>query len=174
MTMIVGIVTEVAIFYFSEYEALLVTGMPTNDARLQAGVNRFRPIAMTTLAAILALLPLALGLGGNQVLLGSLQSLLGLSEERSHDFFAIKIHCFAFFPLNWLAPDHAVVGVENDFSAASPASFLRGYWNSRAVHQVESGGHILCSQVHRNSISVLEHCRTTKDLGPKVRGPAAQ
>jgi multidrug efflux pump subunit AcrB len=37
--------------------------MPTNDARLQAGVNRFRPIAMTTLAAIFALLPLALGLG---------------------------------------------------------------------------------------------------------------
>ena len=63
MTMVVGIVTEVAIFYFSEYEALLLTGMPTNDARLQAGVNRFRPIAMTTLAAILALLPLALGLG---------------------------------------------------------------------------------------------------------------
>ncbi len=29
----------------------------------QAGVNRFRPIAMTTIAAILALMPLALGLG---------------------------------------------------------------------------------------------------------------
>jgi multidrug efflux pump subunit AcrB len=63
MTMVVGIVTEVAIFYFSEYEALLASGTPTNDARLQAGVNRFRPIAMTTLAAIFALLPLALGLG---------------------------------------------------------------------------------------------------------------
>jgi multidrug efflux pump subunit AcrB len=63
MTMVVGIVTEVAIFYFSEYEALLISGMPTKDARLRAGVNRFRPIAMTTLAAILSLLPLALGLG---------------------------------------------------------------------------------------------------------------
>jgi CzcA family heavy metal efflux pump len=63
MTMVVGIVTEVAIFYFSEYEALLASGISTKDARLQAGVNRFRPIAMTTLAAILSLLPLALGLG---------------------------------------------------------------------------------------------------------------
>jgi CzcA family heavy metal efflux pump len=63
MTMVVGIVTEVAIFYFSEYEALLASGMPMTDARLQAGINRFRPIAMTTLAAILALLPLALGIG---------------------------------------------------------------------------------------------------------------
>jgi multidrug efflux pump subunit AcrB len=63
MTMVVGIVTEVGIFYFSEYETLLLSGMPANDARLEAGMNRFRPIAMTTLAAILALLPLALGLG---------------------------------------------------------------------------------------------------------------
>jgi multidrug efflux pump subunit AcrB len=63
MTMVIGIVTEVAIFYFSEYGALLVDGMPEPEARLQAGVNRFRPIAMTTLAAILALLPLALPLG---------------------------------------------------------------------------------------------------------------
>jgi multidrug efflux pump subunit AcrB len=63
MTMVVGIVTEVAIFYFSEYESLLARGQNAEDARLSAGMSRFRPIAMTTLAAILALLPLALGLG---------------------------------------------------------------------------------------------------------------
>ena len=63
MTMVVGIVTEVAIFYFSEYATLIAHGMSGQEARLQAGVNRFRPIAMTTLAAILALLPLALPLG---------------------------------------------------------------------------------------------------------------
>ncbi len=63
MTMVVGIVTEVAIFYFSEYEMLLREGQPPASALFEAGVNRFRPIAMTTLAAILALLPLALGIG---------------------------------------------------------------------------------------------------------------
>ncbi|HDR9283077.1 MULTISPECIES: efflux RND transporter permease subunit [Burkholderiaceae] len=64
MTMIVGIVTEVAIFYVSEYRALQHEGrMPLGDALLAAGKNRLRPIAMTTIAAILALLPLALGLG---------------------------------------------------------------------------------------------------------------
>ncbi len=63
MTMVVGIVTEVAIFYFSEYERLLVLGQGAAAARLNAGKSRFRPIAMTTLAAILALLPLALALG---------------------------------------------------------------------------------------------------------------
>jgi multidrug efflux pump subunit AcrB len=63
MTMVVGIVTEVAIFYFSEFEELIGRGENITEARLAAGVNRFRPIAMTTLAAILTLLPLALGLG---------------------------------------------------------------------------------------------------------------
>ena len=63
MTMIVGIVTEVAIFYFTEYETLLAEGAPPERALVEAGVNRLRPIAMTTLAAILALAPLALALG---------------------------------------------------------------------------------------------------------------
>jgi CzcA family heavy metal efflux pump len=63
MTMVVGIVTEVAIFYFSEYRALDKEGADPAAALIDAGVNRMRPIAMTTLAAVLALLPLALGLG---------------------------------------------------------------------------------------------------------------
>jgi CzcA family heavy metal efflux pump len=63
MTMIVGIVTEVSIFYFSEYHDLVRHGLDQGHALIQAGVNRMRPITMTTLAAILALLPLALALG---------------------------------------------------------------------------------------------------------------
>jgi multidrug efflux pump subunit AcrB len=62
MTMIVGIVTEVAIFYFSEYQTLAET-MPRQAALIQAGQNRMRPIGMTTLAAILTLMPLALAIG---------------------------------------------------------------------------------------------------------------
>jgi len=63
MTMIVGIVTEVSIFYFSEYHDLLRAHTDKVVALVQAGNNRLRPITMTTLAAILALLPLALALG---------------------------------------------------------------------------------------------------------------
>jgi len=62
MTMIVGIVTEVAIFYFSEYQDL-PNSLDRNTALIIAGKNRIRPIAMTTFATILALLPLALGIG---------------------------------------------------------------------------------------------------------------
>jgi CzcA family heavy metal efflux pump len=65
MTMIVGIVTEVAIFYYSEYQTL----PPDSHRYVQAGINRMRPIAMTTFAAILALLPLALGFGQGAAML---------------------------------------------------------------------------------------------------------
>jgi CzcA family heavy metal efflux pump len=68
MTMIVGIAGEVAIFYVSELVDLRAEGND-REALIQAGVNRMRPILMTTIAAILALLPLALGLGaGSQML----------------------------------------------------------------------------------------------------------
>lgn len=68
MTMIVGIVTETAIFYYTEY-----AGEPLEkaaDTRLTAaGLGRFRAIAMTTIAAILALMTLALGIGQGSALL---------------------------------------------------------------------------------------------------------
>jgi multidrug efflux pump subunit AcrB len=62
MVMIVGIATEMAIFYVSELQLLLATISP-REALMLASANRLRPIAMTTLAAILTLLPLALDLG---------------------------------------------------------------------------------------------------------------
>jgi multidrug efflux pump subunit AcrB len=67
MTMIVGIATEVAIFYVSELESL-PAGMPRAESYVQAGLNRMRPIAMTTFAAILALLPLAFGIGAGSAM----------------------------------------------------------------------------------------------------------
>lgn len=67
MTMIVGIVTEVAIFYFSELEDV-APELPLHEALLEAARHRMRPILMSTLAAILTLLPLALALGsGSQM-----------------------------------------------------------------------------------------------------------
>jgi CzcA family heavy metal efflux pump len=67
MTMIVGIVTEVAIFYFSELEEV-GDSLPLHEALLAAAQHRTRPILMSTLAAILTLSPLALALGtGSQM-----------------------------------------------------------------------------------------------------------
>ncbi|HYZ23960.1 MAG TPA: efflux RND transporter permease subunit, partial [Rhodopila sp.] len=62
MTMIIGISTEMAIFYVSEY-AELARHMEPRLALREASRNRLRPITMTTLAAILTLLPLAFAIG---------------------------------------------------------------------------------------------------------------
>jgi multidrug efflux pump subunit AcrB len=60
LTMIVGIVAEIAVFYFAELEF----GASVDRAGLvAAGRQRLRPILMTTLIAILALMPLALRIG---------------------------------------------------------------------------------------------------------------
>lgn len=60
LTMIIGIVTEIAIFYFTEVDS---AGEIGHQQLKHAAAMRLRPILMTSLIAILALMPLALGLG---------------------------------------------------------------------------------------------------------------
>jgi multidrug efflux pump subunit AcrB len=68
MVMIVGNVTEVAIFYYSEY-ADFPHGGTVRERLIAAGAYRMRAITMTSVAAILALLPLALGVGQGSAML---------------------------------------------------------------------------------------------------------
>jgi CzcA family heavy metal efflux pump len=63
LIMIIGIVAENGIFVMHQTKMLLRDGTDLDTALIQAVQMRARPIVMTTLAAILALLPLALGMG---------------------------------------------------------------------------------------------------------------
>ena len=70
MVMIVGNVTEVGVFYVSELREPDGGDHRTrNDRLIAAGLGRVRAISITTLAAILALLPLAWGVGEGSGLL---------------------------------------------------------------------------------------------------------
>ncbi len=62
LTMILGIGTEMAIFLVSEFQAL-AESMDFEEALAEASRNRLRPITMTTLAALLTLMPLAFAIG---------------------------------------------------------------------------------------------------------------
>ncbi|WP_109123540.1 efflux RND transporter permease subunit [Dyella sp. C11] len=103
MTMIIGMGTEMAIFYVSEYVALS-RHLPMKQALREASRDRLRPITMTTLAAILTLLPLALAWGAGAgiqqplaiaiiaglalqypLVLLVMPTLIGLVEKRDHD-----------------------------------------------------------------------------------------
>jgi cobalt-zinc-cadmium resistance protein CzcA len=61
--MIIGIVAEDAIFVLHAVKGYQAEGMTLDEAIVKAGQVRARPILMTTLAAVFALLPLALGIG---------------------------------------------------------------------------------------------------------------
>jgi HAE1 family hydrophobic/amphiphilic exporter-1 len=61
--MLGGIVVNNAILLVDQAGHLVQAGMPVREAVAEAGRRRLRPILMTTLTTILALLPLALGIG---------------------------------------------------------------------------------------------------------------
>ena len=87
MIMIVGIVAKNGILMLDAVEDHLAAGDTLRQALLRSGRRRFRPVLMTSLAAMLGMLPLALALGAGSELLqplaiaviGGLTMALGLS-----------------------------------------------------------------------------------------------
>lgn len=87
MIMIVGIVAKNGILMLDAVEEHLNAGDTLREALLRSGRRRFRPVLMTSLAAMLGMLPLALAIGAGSELLqplaiaviGGLTMALGLS-----------------------------------------------------------------------------------------------
>jgi len=69
MIMVVGIVAKNGILMLDAVEDHLEAGDSLREALLRSGRRRFRPVLMTSLAAILGMLPLALALGAGAELL---------------------------------------------------------------------------------------------------------
>jgi CzcA family heavy metal efflux pump len=69
MIMIVGIVSKNGILMLDTVEDHLRSGQDLTTALLESGRRRFRPVLMTSLAAMLGMLPLAIALGSGAALL---------------------------------------------------------------------------------------------------------
>jgi multidrug efflux pump subunit AcrB len=69
MIMVVGIVSKNGILMLDAVEEHLAAGDNLREALMRSGRRRFRPVLMTSLAAILGMLPLALALGSGAELL---------------------------------------------------------------------------------------------------------
>lgn len=69
MIMVVGIVAKNGILMLDAVEEHIAAGDTLREALLRSGRRRFRPVLMTSLAAILGMLPLALALGSGAELL---------------------------------------------------------------------------------------------------------
>jgi HAE1 family hydrophobic/amphiphilic exporter-1 len=72
MLMLVGIVLTNAIVLIALVEQLRKSGMKTYDALMQGGQTRLRPILMTALTTIFAMIPLAFGVGSGTLLAAEL------------------------------------------------------------------------------------------------------
>jgi CzcA family heavy metal efflux pump len=69
MIMVVGIVAKNGILMLDAVDDHIATGDSLREALLRSGRRRFRPVLMTSLAAILGMLPLALAIGAGAELL---------------------------------------------------------------------------------------------------------
>jgi len=63
MVMLIGIVVNIAILIMDQFNVHVKEGIPIHKAMITAACERFRPVAMVTLAAVLGMLPLATGRG---------------------------------------------------------------------------------------------------------------
>ncbi len=61
--MLIGVVVNNAILIMDEHNRLAAAGIDRREAMLRAATRKFRPILMTTIAAVLGMLPMALGNG---------------------------------------------------------------------------------------------------------------
>jgi multidrug efflux pump subunit AcrB len=67
--MVIGIVAKNGILLLDADDKFRAAGFAAEDAMVQAGRRRLRPIVMTAMAAVAGMTPLALGIGsGSQML----------------------------------------------------------------------------------------------------------
>jgi CzcA family heavy metal efflux pump len=100
MIMIVGIVAKNGILMLDAVEERITLGDSLREALLRSGRRRFRPVLMTSLAAMLGMLPLALAIGAGSELLqplaiaviGGLTMALALSLIVTPTVYAILSH----------------------------------------------------------------------------------
>ena len=115
LIMVIGIVAKNGILLLDANEKFRAQGMSLEEAIVQAGRRRLRPIVMTALAAVAGMLPLALALGaGSQMLqplaiavIGGIliSMVLSLIVTPAIQYFLDKnVRSAAYFPSNYSPP----------------------------------------------------------------------
>ena len=78
VVMMIGIVVNNAILIVDQFNVHIREGFPRHKAMIEASCERFRPVVMITIAAVLGMLPLAFGRGiGAEMRNGAGISMLG-------------------------------------------------------------------------------------------------
>jgi len=106
LILLVGLVVKNGIILIELAQHLARDGLPEREAILEAASVRLRPILMTTLAAIVGLLPLACGVGAGSELQQPLAIAVigGLVLSTLSTLFVVPLGC------TWLAPGSLALG----------------------------------------------------------------
>jgi len=104
--MMVGIVGEKSVFFIHDAREELLAGKPKEEAWARAAERRFRAVAMTTLATVFALLPLALAWGAG----AQLQQPLAIAVIGGFIFSGLVVLLILPALYGWLDPHRRLAG----------------------------------------------------------------
>ncbi len=120
LLMLIGIVVTNAIVLLDLVEQFRRKGMDARTAVIEGGRRRLRPILMTAIATILALIPMALGIGGKGGFLSTPLAVVVIGGLFTSTFLTLILVPVLYLAFDRLRPAGAYAQDEEDYTALTP------------------------------------------------------
>jgi HAE1 family hydrophobic/amphiphilic exporter-1 len=120
LLMLIGIVVTNAIVLLDLVEQFRRKGMDARTAVIEGGRRRLRPILMTAIATILALIPMALGIGGKGGFLSTPLAVVVIGGLFTSTFLTLILVPVLYLAFDRLRPAGAYEPDDDDFATVMP------------------------------------------------------
>ena len=120
LLMLIGIVVTNAIVLLDLVEQFRRKGMDARTAVIEGGRRRLRPILMTAIATILALIPMALGIGGKGGFLSTPLAVVVIGGLFTSTFLTLILVPVLYLAFDRLRPAGAYEPADDDFAPMTP------------------------------------------------------
>jgi len=120
LLMLIGIVVTNAIVLLDLVEQFRRKGMDARTAVIEGGRRRLRPILMTAIATILALLPMALGIGGKGGFLSTPLAVIVIGGLFTSTFLTLILVPVLYVAFDRLRPAGAYAQDDEDYTSFAP------------------------------------------------------
>jgi HAE1 family hydrophobic/amphiphilic exporter-1 len=120
LLMLIGIVVTNAIVLLDLVEQFRRKGMDARTAVIEGGRRRLRPILMTAIATILALIPMALGIGGKGGFLSTPLAVVVIGGLFTSTFLTLILVPVLYLAFDRLRPTGAYAPDDEDYMSVTP------------------------------------------------------
>ena len=120
LLMLIGIVVTNAIVLLDLVEQFRRKGMDARTAVIEGGRRRLRPILMTAIATILALIPMALGIGGKGGFLSTPLAVVVIGGLFTSTFLTLILVPVLYLAFDRLRPAGAYARDDEDYTSLAP------------------------------------------------------